>query len=218
MSRSRPAGKTEKLVAPSGIVGLWGLGGAAENGVVHSALWSPGVEWALGSRRVTRRPGTAWCLGARGERRPHGPGSGWTGSWTDRHQAGAPRPWARSRVCRDRVSPPAPPQLAGVTLVTAASPPCAPPRARASMAAFHWEDNAPCCPEGLAAQAAPSHRQTQHFLPRLRTPFLPGLGAGGGSPHLPVSPPVCAKQGRSRVCTLPRLCPHCHRMTQGLPV
>ncbi|XP_040311563.1 arf-GAP with dual PH domain-containing protein 1 [Herpailurus yagouaroundi] len=52
---SRPAGKTEKLVAPSGIVGLWGLGGAAENGVVRSAVWSPGVEWALGSRQLHRR-------------------------------------------------------------------------------------------------------------------------------------------------------------------
>ena len=175
-------------------------------------VWS-GPRAPTGSRAGQALPG-AWEQGARGGHTARAP----DGPWTDRHQAGAPRPWARSRVCRDRVSPPAPPQLAGVTLVTAASPPCAPPRARASMAAFHWEDNAPCCPEGLAAQAAPSHRQTQHFLPRLRTPFLPGLGAGGGSPHLPVSPLVCAKQGRSRVCTLPRLCPHCHRMTQGLPV
>lgn len=70
------------------------------------------------------------------------------------------------------------------------------------MAAFHGADNAPRCPEGQAAQAAPSHRQTRHFLPGLRTP----------------SPCVLSVQSRPgpRAATLPRLCPKCHRVSRAL--
>lgn len=209
-------------MGPDGIVGLCGLGGAAADGVVNSvvrddcpALRTPPrpLGWGAGRGLLpghhTRRPGATRCLSMRGEGRPQGPGQ--APAW---HSP----PSVKVSMCGDKGVSTCPTPARRVTLVTAASPHCAPPALNQGLnGCLSQGGQCPLLSRGPGPPGRPQSPTDTALPAEASDPVPAGVGGGRRFAPSPSVPSSLRKEGQSRACTLPRLCPHCHRVSQGLP-